>query len=60
MAVKAGWLFAAKVKNINTFTLVGCTVAPGFDFNDFEMPERETLLKLYPQHKSILNKFTKQ
>ncbi len=32
------------------YTLVGCTVAPGFDFSEFEMPTRAELLLAYPQH----------
>lgn len=30
------------------FVLVGCTVSPGFDFADFEMPARELLVAQYP------------
>jgi uncharacterized protein len=36
--------------------LVGCTVAPGFDFADFEMAKEETLLDLYPQHRSVISR----
>ncbi|HJY63685.1 MAG TPA: cupin domain-containing protein [Ignavibacteria bacterium] len=42
----------------DSFALVGCTVSPGFHFDDFEMGEREKLISLYPQHKSIITKFT--
>lgn len=52
--VPAGCLFAAEVFDKKYFSLVGCTVAPGFDFADFEMPKREDLLKKYPQHRSII------
>jgi hypothetical protein len=38
------------------FTLVGCTVAPGFDFADFEMANAEELSKSYPQHHSIIHR----
>lgn len=57
--VKAGWLFAARVIEENSFSLVGCSVAPGFEFADFEMPARQVLLDLYPQFKSIIMQFTK-
>jgi len=40
------------------YALVGCTVAPGFSFEDFEMPERKQLLELYPQHRSIIQELT--
>jgi predicted cupin superfamily sugar epimerase len=48
--VKAGCWFASKPENETSFSLVGCTVAPGFDFADFEMAKREELLNLYPQY----------
>jgi len=48
--VKAGCWFASKPVNENGFSFVGCTVAPGFDFADFELAEKDRLLKEYPQH----------
>ena len=48
--VKAGCWFASRPANENSFSLVGCTVAPGFDFADFEMAKQEELLKIYPQY----------
>ena len=48
--VKAGCWFASKPANENSFSLVGCTVAPSFDFADFEMAKQEELLKLFPQY----------
>jgi predicted cupin superfamily sugar epimerase len=50
--VKAGCWFASKHVDENSFAFVGCTVAPGFDFEDFEMGEKEELTKAYPQHKT--------
>ena len=58
--VKAGRWFASCVRDPATFALVGCTVAPGFDFADFEMAERETLVRLYPQHRSLIERFTRK
>jgi len=60
IVVEAGCCFAASVQGENTFTLVGCTVAPGFDFEDFEMPDRSDLLKIFPEHKEIIQKLTKK
>ena len=51
--------FAASVNNVEEFSLVGCTVAPGFDFADFEMPDRKSLASKYPEHIKIINKFTR-
>ncbi|MCW5906503.1 MAG: cupin domain-containing protein [Chitinophagales bacterium] len=46
--VKAGCWFASKPAHKNGFSLVGCTVAPGFDFADFEMADKNQLLQQYP------------
>jgi len=48
--------FAAEVEKPGSFALAGCTVSPGFHFDDFEIGEREELIKNYPQHKTIINK----
>ncbi len=48
--VPAGCWFASRPVDENHFSLVGCTVAPGFDFADFELAEKEQLLSAYPQH----------
>src|SRR5580658_6703783 len=39
-AVKAGCWFGSRVRDGVGFVLVGCTVAPGFEFEDFEMGKR--------------------
>ena len=46
--------FAAEVNDKSSYTLTGCTVAPGFDFADFELGKRNELLNLFPQHKEII------
>ncbi|WP_303316139.1 cupin domain-containing protein [Flavivirga abyssicola] len=51
--------FAAEVIDKNTYALVGCTVSPGFDFKDFELPERDTLISKFPEHKNIITAFTR-
>jgi predicted cupin superfamily sugar epimerase len=56
--VAAGDLFGAHVSEPNSYALVGCTVAPGFDFADLELPDREELLRRYPQHRQIIEKLT--
>jgi uncharacterized protein len=59
-AVKAGCWFASEVKDGKSFALVGCTVAPGFDFEDFELAKREQLVQIYPQHGKVIDKLTRQ
>lgn len=50
--------FAAEVNNPDGFLLVSCTVAPGFDFHDFEMAERQELLKKYKDLEEVITKFS--
>ncbi len=57
--VKAGWIFGASVNDSNSYSLVGTTVAPGFDFEDFELLSRDQLIELFPQHKKIIEKLTR-
>ncbi|VGO17833.1 hypothetical protein PDESU_06435 [Pontiella desulfatans] len=51
--VAAGHWFGATVEG--DYALVGCTVVPGFDFTEFEMPSRDVLLAKFPnQHELIV------
>ena len=56
--VKGGDWFAAEVTQADSYALVGCTVSPGFDFDDFEMPARKQLIKLFPEHEAIVTRLT--
>jgi predicted cupin superfamily sugar epimerase len=56
--VPAGVWFGSKPAVENSYSLVGCTVSPGFDFADFEMPNRQTLLQEFPQHETIIKMLT--
>lgn len=58
--VKAGIWFGSRPAVGNSYALVGCTVAPGFDFNDFEMPERAWFLERFPQHSEIIESLTRE
>jgi uncharacterized protein len=57
--VKAGSWFASCVRDPGSFSLVGCTVAPGFDFDDFELGKRCELMRLYPQHRNLIERLTR-
>lgn len=41
------------------FALCGCTVAPGFDFSDFELPSRERMLTHLPEHAQWVHALTR-
>jgi len=58
VAIEPGCWFGAEVCGPEDFSLVTCTVAPGFDFEDFELASREELAALYPQHRRIIEKLT--
>ena len=58
--VPAGCWFASHVVDWKGWALAGCTVAPGFDFEDFEMGRRKELVRQYPQHAEILGKLTRE
>ena len=53
--VPAGCWFGSRPATGTDYSLVGCTVAPGFDFADFELARRADLLTLYPQHRDIIS-----
>lgn len=58
--VPAGTWFASEVMAGGEFGLVGCTVAPGFDFADFELANAEELTKEYPDHAELIARLTRQ
>ncbi|MCL4551741.1 MAG: cupin domain-containing protein [Bacteroidetes bacterium] len=56
--IKAGTWFAAEIKNKKSYSLVGCTVSPGFDFADFKLAKRSELLKRFPNREKLILRFT--
>jgi len=57
--VPAGAYFAAHVEAPGGYALVGCDVAPGFAFEDFELADRAALAAAYPQHGALVERFTR-
>jgi predicted cupin superfamily sugar epimerase len=60
-AVEAGCWFGATLARPapEAFALVGCTVAPGFHFADFELARRDALEAEYPQHRELVRRLTR-
>lgn len=54
--VPANCWFASEPAESTTFSFVGCTVAPGFDFDDFELAKAAHLMQLYPEHETIIKR----
>ncbi len=52
--VPAHCWFASRPAAESKYCFVGCTVAPGFDFNDFEMAVEKDLTAQYPQHAAVI------
>lgn len=57
--VTAGCWFASEVIDQKSYALVGCTVAPGFDFEDFELATRPELSSACPQHRELIERLTR-
>ena len=58
--VPAGWWFGAAPAEGTEWSLVSCTVAPGFDFADFEMGNREKLIAQFSHLEDFIREFTKE
>ncbi len=52
--VPANCWFASVPAPGSSFCFVGCTVAPGFDFADFELATADDLSALYPDHQNVI------
>lgn len=61
-AIPHGVWFAAEVSgnSDDDYTLVGCTVTPGFQFDDFELGKRIELLKRYPAQAEVIKRLTRE
>ena len=58
--VEAGRWFASQLVRGGSFALVGCTVSPGFHFEDFELADRDKLNAEYPEHRALINQLTRK
>ena len=56
--VPKGTIFGSTVERENSYSLVGCAVAPGFDFSDFKLYSRIELLNKYPDYSEIIERLT--
>lgn len=58
LLVKANTIFGSSLDIPDSFALVSCAVAPGFDFKDFELFTKEELIASYPMHSEIIERLT--
>lgn len=52
--------FGAISSGTNGYSLVSCTVAPGFEFNDFTLANRSELKRLFPHHSQLIDALTRE
>jgi len=57
--VRRGAWFGARVARPDSYALVGCVVAPGFEFTDFELADREALIREFPRHRGVIERLTR-
>ena len=57
--IPANAWFGALVNEKDSYTLSSCSVSPGFDFHDFELADRASLLKDFPNDRAIIEQLTK-
>jgi predicted cupin superfamily sugar epimerase len=57
--IRAGNWFASAPAEGGEYALAGCTVAPGFDFADFELADRGVLVSQYPGYTDLIKKYTR-
>ena len=57
--VEHGCWFGGTVDTKEGFALVGCIVAPGFHFDDFELADRAELTARFPQHTALITRLTR-
>jgi hypothetical protein len=60
LVIPHGYWFGSSVKGKQGFALVGCTVAPGFEFSDLTFGNREALLKQFPHLEDIIANYTRE
>lgn len=58
--IPRGAWFGARLESESEFALVGCAVAPGFEFADFELGTRRQLIALYPEYRATIEDLTDQ
>lgn len=51
---------ALRLKQGGKWALMGTTVAPGFEFEDFEVGVRDTMIEQFPQHRNDIIRFTRE
>ncbi len=57
--VKGGVWQGCRLKEGGSYALMGTSMSPGFDYEDYQHGERAELLHLYPEHQELIKKYTR-
>jgi len=57
--IPKGHFFGANLPESSSYILVGCMVAPGFEFEDFELVSRAQLTEQFPTQRQIIESLTR-
>lgn len=57
--VPGNTIFSANIPGGKGYSLVSNMVSYGFDFKDFKLYTDDELIKLYPKHKELIERFTR-
>ncbi|MGY6529024.1 MAG: cupin domain-containing protein [Cyanobacterium sp.] len=58
LVINQGDWFASEVSQPDSYSLIGCTVSPGFDFTDFELATTDKLINQYPKYQKLITRLT--
>ena len=58
--VPANCWFASRPLKESSYSFVGCSVSPGFDFEDFELAKADELTNEYPKHEEIIRELCRE
>lgn len=57
--IPADTWFAAELNQKDSYSLMSCLVSPGFEWNEFELADKDLLSREYPEHASLINRLCK-
>ena len=60
LTIPAGTTFAAELPELGEWCLIGCTVCPGFDFEDFSFGDSEVLLGAFPENCELIERLARR
>jgi uncharacterized protein len=55
----AGTWFAAAPESGTSYTIIGCVAVPGFEYGDWELGGRDSLVSAYPAHRETIERWTR-